>query len=57
VIGLRRWGATWELIARAAGTSRQAAHERWGRRVIEVLDRYGTGQLGGPVADDESDLG
>jgi hypothetical protein len=27
-----------------------------GRRVIEVLDRYGTGQLGGPVADDESDL-
>jgi len=56
VIGLRRWGATWELIAQAAGTSRQAAHERWGRRVMQVLDRYGTGELGGPVADDEVDL-
>ncbi|MFC6022474.1 hypothetical protein ACFP2T_40750 [Plantactinospora solaniradicis] len=56
VVGLRRWGVTWELIARAAGVSRQAAHERWGRRVLEVLDRYGTGELGGPVADDEADL-
>ncbi|MCW2690097.1 MAG: hypothetical protein JWR37_4987 [Mycobacterium sp.] len=57
VVGLRRWGATWELIARAAGTTRQAAHERWGRRVLDVLDRHGTGELGGPVANDESDLG
>ncbi|GAA3749216.1 hypothetical protein GCM10022225_36900 [Plantactinospora mayteni] len=56
VVGLRRWGVTWELIARAAGVSRQAAHERWGRRVLEVLDPYGTGELGGPVADDEADL-
>ena len=56
VVGLRRWGVTWELIARAAGVSRQAAHERWGRRVLEVLDAYGTGELGGPVADDETDL-
>ncbi|GIG91907.1 hypothetical protein [Plantactinospora endophytica] len=56
VLGLRRWGVTWELIARAAGVSRQAAHERWGRRVLEVLDPYGTGELGGPVADDEADL-
>jgi hypothetical protein len=56
VIGLRRWGATWEMIARAAGSSRQAVHERWGRRVVAVLDRYGTGELGGPVADDEADL-
>ncbi|MBF9130786.1 hypothetical protein I0C86_17735 [Plantactinospora sp. S1510] len=56
VVGLRRWGVTWELIARAAGVSRQAAHERWGRRVLEVLDGYGTGELGGPVADDETDL-
>lgn len=56
VLGLRRWGATWEMIARAAGTSRQAAHERWGRRVLKVLDRYGTGELGGPIADDEADL-
>ncbi|NUO55396.1 MAG: hypothetical protein HOV71_12240 [Hamadaea sp.] len=37
VLGLRRWGATWELIARAAGVSRQAAHERWGKRVRETL--------------------
>ncbi|MBE1484569.1 hypothetical protein [Plantactinospora soyae] len=56
VVGLRRWGVTWELIARAAGVSRQAAHERWGRRVLGVLDPYGTGELGGPVADDEADL-
>ena len=56
VLGLRRWGVTWEMIAKAAGTSRQAAHERWGRRVTEILDGYGTGQLGGPVADDEKDL-
>ena len=48
VVGLRRWGATWELIARAAGVSRQAAHERWGRLVVQVLDRYGTGELGAP---------
>jgi hypothetical protein len=56
VVGLRRWGATWELIAKAAGISRQAAHERWGRAVRRVLDPYGTGELGGPVADDEVDL-
>lgn len=57
LVGLRRWGVTWELIARAAGISRQAAHERWGRRVRQVLDPYGTGELGGPVTDDERDLG
>ena len=56
VLGLRRWGVTWEMIATVAGTSRQAVHERWGRRVIEILDGYGTGQLGGSVADDEQDL-
>lgn len=56
VVGLRRWGITWELIARAAGVSRQAAHERWGRRVRQILDPYGTGEPGGPVPDDEADL-
>lgn len=56
VIGLRRWGVTWAQIAAAADTSRQAAHARWSARVAEVLDRYGTGELGGPVADDETDL-
>lgn len=56
VVGLRRWGVTWDVIGRASGISRQAAHARWGSRVREVLDRYGTGELGGPVADDEADL-
>lgn len=56
VVGLRRWGVTWDVIGRAAGISRQAAHARWGGQVRAVLDRYGTGELGGPVADDEADL-
>jgi hypothetical protein len=56
VVLLRRAGATWAAIAQAAGTSRQAAHERWGARVLAVLDRYGDGQLGGPVADDDPPL-
>ncbi|MDP9791693.1 hypothetical protein J2S43_000205 [Catenuloplanes nepalensis] len=56
VMGLRRWGVTWEMIAKVAGTSRQAAHERWGKRVTGILDGYGTGELGGPVAADERDL-
>jgi uncharacterized glyoxalase superfamily protein PhnB len=49
-------GVTWEVIAKAAGITRQAAHERWGRRVTQVLDRYGASELGGPVPDDERDL-
>jgi hypothetical protein len=53
VAGLRRWGVTWELIAKAAGSSRQAAHERWSTPVRTLLDPYGTGELGGPVADDD----
>ena len=56
VVGLRRWGVTWDVIGRAAGISRQAAHARWGAQVRATLDRYGTGELGGPVADDEKDL-
>lgn len=48
VVGLRRWGATWEQISHAAGASRQTAYERWGERVRDVLDRYRTGDLGGP---------
>lgn len=56
VVGLRRWGVTWDTIGQVVGMSRQAAHTRWGARVRAVLDRYGTGDLGGPVADDESDL-
>lgn len=53
VLMLRRLGATWNQIGAAAGTTRQAAHERWGAQVLAVLDRYGTGELGGPVADDD----
>lgn len=56
VIGLRRWGVTWDTIGKAAGVSRQAAHTRWGAQARAVLDRYGTGELGGPVAADETDL-
>lgn len=56
VLGLRRWGVTWDVIGRATGISRQAAHARWGAQVHATLDRYGTGELGGPVADDEADL-
>ncbi len=56
VLSLRRLGAAWSQISLAAGSSRQAAHERWGARVLAVLNRYGTGDLGGPVPDDEADL-
>jgi hypothetical protein len=54
VLPLRRLGAARSQIGRAAGSSRQAAHERWGQQVPAVLDRYGEGQLGGPLADDEA---
>jgi hypothetical protein len=39
LVGLRRTGTTWDLIGRAAGVSRQSAHERWARRVADVLER------------------
>lgn len=52
VIMLRRSGATWAQIGAAAGITRQSAHERWNARVMGVLDRYGLGEPGGPVADD-----
>ncbi|WP_308283201.1 hypothetical protein [Pseudonocardia nigra] len=39
LVGLRNHGATWEQIARAAGVTRQSAHERWAGRVAAVLDR------------------
>ncbi len=37
LIGLRNHGATWEEIARAAGVTRQSAHERWASRVAAIL--------------------
>ena len=43
VVVLRMTGATWEVIGRAAGMSRQSAHERWGARAAAVLDPQGTG--------------
>lgn len=54
VVQLRRCGASWTQIAQAAAITRQSAHERWSTRVLAVLDRYGTGQLGGPVVDDDA---
>jgi len=53
LIGLRRTGATWELVGRAAGISRQSAHERWARRVAEVLDRDGAHGWLGPRGEDD----
>ena len=53
VVSLRRFGATWAVIGAAAGMTRQSAHERWHAPTLAVLDRYGSGELGGPVADDE----
>ncbi|MDN5749331.1 MAG: hypothetical protein L0H64_12570 [Pseudonocardia sp.] len=41
LVGLRRHGATWEEIARAAGMSRPAAHERWAADVSAVLEPSG----------------
>lgn len=40
---LRVQGATWAVIGRATGMSRQSAHERWGARTTAVLDPAGTG--------------
>jgi len=53
VVSLRRFGATWAVIGAAAGMTRQSAHERWHAPTLAVLDRYGSGELGGPVADEE----
>lgn len=39
LVGLRRLGISWETIGRAAGITRQSAHERWAGRVSAVLDR------------------
>jgi hypothetical protein len=37
VLSLRRHGSTWEEIARAAGITRQSAHERWAPRIAALL--------------------
>jgi hypothetical protein len=37
VLGLRRHGATWEEIARAAGITRQRAPERWAAKLATLL--------------------
>ncbi|MEJ8278465.1 hypothetical protein [Pseudonocardia spirodelae] len=39
LVGLRRTGTSWETIGRAAGVTRQSAHERWAPRVAGVLER------------------
>lgn len=53
VIVLRTQGATWAVIGRATGMSRQSAHERWGTRVATILDPMGTG-MPAIVADDDT---
>lgn len=45
VAGLREAGFSWAEIARAAGTTRQAAHERWAVRV--ALTAESTARLTG----------
>lgn len=37
LVGLRRTGTSWETVGRAAGITRQSAHERWAARVAAVL--------------------
>ncbi|EGD56676.1 hypothetical protein [Gordonia neofelifaecis] len=37
VIVLRTMAVSWEVIGRAVGMTRQAAHERWGARVKLIL--------------------
>ncbi len=44
LVGLRRHGASWEQIARAAGVTRQSAHERWAGRVTALLTGMPRGQ-------------
>ncbi|GAA1849844.1 hypothetical protein GCM10009836_32010 [Pseudonocardia ailaonensis] len=46
LVGLRRTGATWDLLGRAAGISRQSAHERWAKRIAAVLDEDEQAELG-----------
>ncbi|MTD16143.1 hypothetical protein GIS00_19575 [Nakamurella sp. YIM 132087] len=55
VLALRRWGVTWELVGRAAGVSRQSAHERWSPWIREVLSRGG-GELDALAAPDRADV-
>jgi hypothetical protein len=40
LIGLRNHGSTWEEIARAAGVTKQSAHERWAGKVHQILHAY-----------------
>lgn len=56
VMSLRRFGVTWATIGRAAGMTRQSAHERWGRSVADILDRYGDG-MPDSVPDDDPAAG
>ncbi len=44
LVGLRRHGASWEQIARAAGVTRQSAHQRWAGRVTALLTGVPRGQ-------------
>ena len=49
LIGLRHVGVSWDTIGRAAGITRQSAHERWAARVSAVVEGQDRGAfyLGG----------
>lgn len=38
LVGLRHTGVSWETVGRAAGITRQSAHERWAARVAAVVE-------------------
>lgn len=38
LVGLRHTGVSWDTIGRAAGITRQSAHERWATRVAAVVE-------------------
>ncbi len=38
LVGLRHTGVSWDTIGRAAGITRQSAHERWAARVSAVVE-------------------
>lgn len=38
LVALRHTGVSWDTIGRAAGITRQSAHERWASRVADVVE-------------------
>ncbi|ALE74887.1 hypothetical protein AD006_00820 [Pseudonocardia sp. EC080610-09] len=40
LVALRHTGVSWDTIGRAAGITRQSAHERWAPRVAAVVEGH-----------------